>query len=165
MKAILCADRNWAIGYQNKLLVTIRADQRFFREMTTGHVVVMGRKTLESLPGGKPLPSRTNIVMSSDPALKVPGAEVVHSTEELLELLAQYDTDDVFVMGGAAVYRQLLPYCDTVYVTKVDYAYQADTWFPNLDEMPEWELAEQSEEQTSFNLEYTFCTYKRKSEN
>jgi dihydrofolate reductase len=135
---------------------------RFFRDTTTGHVVVMGRKTLESFPGGKPLKNRTNLVLSGNPNYKVQGAETVHSAEELLETLKEYDTDDVYVIGGAAVYRLLLPYCDTVYVTRVEMEYSADTWFPNLDEMPDWEKTEESEEQTYFDVEYTFCTYRRK---
>jgi dihydrofolate reductase len=162
LRAILCADKNWGIGKNNKLLVSIPADMRFFRDTTTGHVVVMGRKTLESFPGGKPLKNRTNLVLSGNPNYKVQGAETVHSAEELLETLKEYDTDDVYVIGGAAVYRLLLPYCDTVYVTRVEMEYSADTWFPNLDEMPDWEKTEESEEQTYFDVEYTFCTYRRK---
>lgn len=161
MRAILNADRNWGIGFQNRLLVHIPSDMRFFREKTTGNVVVMGRKTLESLPGGRPLADRDNIVVSRDPALKVKGAAVVHSVEELQQLLADMDTDRVYVIGGAEMYRLLLPYCDTVYVTRVDYAYQADAFFPDLDAMPEWELVEESEEQTCHDMEFTFRTYKR----
>lgn len=162
MRAILNADRNWGIGFQNQLLVHIPSDMRFFREHTTGNIVVMGRKTLESLPGGRPLADRDNIVLSRDPDLRVRGAAVVHSVEELQQLLADVDTDRVYVIGGAEIYRLLLPYCDTAFVTKVDYAYQADAFFPDLDAMPEWELAEESEEQTCFDIEFTFRTYKRK---
>ena len=161
MKAIVNADKNWGIGFRNQLLVHIPSDMRFFREKTTGNVVVMGRKTLESLPGGRPLADRDNIVVSRDPALKVKGAAVVHSVEELQQLLADMDTDRVYVIGGAEMYRLLLPYCDTVYVTSVDYAYQADAYFPDLDAMPEWELVEESEEQTCHDMEFTFRTYKR----
>ena len=161
MKAIVNADKNWGIGFQNRLLVHIPSDMRFFREKTTGNVVVMGRKTLESLPGGRPLADRDNIVVSRDPALKVKGAAVVHSVEELQQQLADMDTDRVYVIGGAEMYRLLLPYCDTVYVTSVDYAYQADAYFPDLDAMPEWELVEESEEQTCHDMEFTFRTYKR----
>ena len=132
MRAILNADRNWGIGFQNRLLVHIPSDMRFFREQTTGNIVVMGRKTLESLPGGKPLPDRDNIILSRDPDLRARGAAVVHSVEELQKLLADVDTDRVYVIGGAEVYRLLLPYCDTVFVTKVDYAYQADAFFPDI---------------------------------
>ena len=160
MKAILCADKNWGIGYRGKVLVSIPADLRFFREKTEGHVVVMGRKTFESI-SYKPLPDRVNIVLTSSRSLAVPGAVFVHSEEELLRELRKYETDDIFVIGGSVVYNMLLPYCDTAYVTKVDYAYQADTWFPDLDVRPEWTLIRQSEEQTYFDLEYRFCTYRR----
>ena len=161
MKAILSADRNWGIGCQNKLLISIPSDMKFFRETTTGHTVVMGRKTLESFPGGQPLKNRRNIVLTRNPGYSVKGAEVVRSPEELLKLLEGSPLEDVYVIGGGEVYRLLLPYCDTVYVTKIDFAYQADTFFPNLDESPEWELAEESEEQTCFDIEFTFRTYRR----
>ncbi len=164
MKAIVCADRNWGIGAENGLLVHIPSDMRFFREKTTGQVVVMGRKTLESLPNGRPLPDRDNIILSRDPALQVRGAAVVHDVDELLGLLSDVDPDRVYVIGGEEVYRLLLPYCDTVYVTKVDYAYRADAFFPDLDEMPEWTLTEESEEQTCFNIEFTFRTYRKKGQ-
>ena len=163
MRAIVNADKNWGIGFRNQLLVHIPSDMRFFREKTTGNVVVMGRKTLESLPGGRPLADRDNIILSRDPSLKVKGAAVVHSVEELLQLLADVDTDRVYVIGGEEIYRLLLPYCDTAYVTRVDYVYQADAFFPDLDRMPEWELAEESEEQTCHNMEFTFRTYVRKN--
>ena len=161
MKAILSADRNWGIGCQNKLLISIPSDMKFFRETTTGHTVGMGRRTLESFPGGQPLKNRRNIVLTRNPEYSVKGAEVVHSPEELLKLLEGSPLEDVYVIGGGEVYRLLLPYCDTVYVTKIDFAYQADTFFPNLDESPEWELAEESEEQTCFDIEFTFRTYRR----
>lgn len=162
MKAILCADKNWAIGKDNRLLVSIPADMRFFRQTTSGHVVVMGRKTLESFPNGQPLKNRINIVLTHNPDYKADGAIVVHSKSELLKELEKYDSDDVYVLGGSAIYSLLLPYCDTVYVTKVNFAYQADTWFTNLDLMPEWEMTEESEEETYFDIEYTFRTYRRK---
>lgn len=161
MKAILAADQNWAIGNKGKLLVSIPADMRFFRKMTSGNVVVMGRKTLESMPSGRPLPNRTNIILSRNQKFEVPGAEVAHTTDELAELLSGYRDREVFVIGGEQVYRLLLPKCDTVYVTRINYAYEADTWFPDLDRDPAWELAEESEEQTYFELTYTFRTYKR----
>lgn len=163
MRAIVNADKNWGIGFRNQLLVHIPSDMRFFREKTTGNVVVMGRKTLESLPGGRPLADRDNIVMTRDPAFKVKGAAVVHSVEELQQLLADIDTDRVYVIGGAEIYRLLLPYCDTAFVTRVDYAYQADAYFPNLDASPEWKLTAESEEQTCHDMEFTFRTYKKQT--
>ena len=162
MNLIVAADKNWAIGHENKLLVSIPADMKFFREMTTGKVVVMGRKTLESFPGGLPLKNRINVVLTKNMDYHVKDAVVVHSVEEALEELKKYDTKDVYVIGGDTVYRQMLPYCDTAHVTKIDHAYEADTYFPNLDKDKEWELTADSEEQTYFDLEYRFLLYKKK---
>ncbi|HJC33453.1 dihydrofolate reductase [Mediterraneibacter glycyrrhizinilyticus] len=162
MKAILAADKNWGIGYNNHLLVSIPSDMKFFRQTTTGKVVVMGRKTLESFPNGMPLKNRTNIVLSGNQNYQVKDAVVVHSEDELMEELEKYDTDDIFVIGGESVYRMMLPHCDTVYVTKIDRAFQADTFFPDLDEMDEWVMTEESEEQTCFDLEFCFTKYERR---
>ena len=163
MNLIVAADKNWAIGYQNKLLVSIQADMKFFRQTTTGKVVVMGRKTLESFPNGLPLKKRTNIVLTANPACQVPDAVVVHSLEELLEELKKYDSEDIYAIGGESIYRQLLPYCRLAHVTKIHHAYRADTYFPNLDELPDWEIAGDSEEQTYFDLEYQFLLYHNKN--
>lgn len=162
MKAILSADRNWGIGNGNKLLVRIPSDMKFFRQTTTGKVVVMGRKTLESFPGGQPLANRINIVLTGNKDYTAKGAVIVHSKEELLEMLKQYDTEDVYIIGGESVYRMMLPYCDTVLVTKIDRTFQADTFFPNLDDMEEWEMTEEGEEQTCFDLEFCFTKYERR---
>lgn len=162
MNIIVAADQNWGIGRENQLLVSIPADMKFFRTVTTGKVVVMGRKTLESFPNGLPLKNRTNIVMTRDENYKVKDAIIVHSVEQLLEEVKKYNTHEVFVIGGDSIYAQLLDYCDTAYVTKIDFAYEADTWFPNLDEKENWELIEESEEQTYFNLEYAFKKYRRR---
>ncbi|WP_455715767.1 dihydrofolate reductase [Anaerosporobacter sp.] len=161
MNVIVAVDKNWAIGKKNDLLVKIPADQRFFRQETTGKVIIMGRKTLESFPQCKPLPNRRNIVISRKADYKVDGAEVVGSIEEALELVKDCKTEDVFVVGGDSIYHQMLPYCDVAHITKIDYAYEADTYFPNLDEMPEWKITEQSEEQTYYDLEYWFMKYER----
>lgn len=161
MNIIVAADKNWAIGNRNSLLVKIPRDQKFFQEMTMGKVVVMGRKTLESLPQKQPLKNRTNIVLSKDKNYRVNGAIVLHSLEELLEELKKYDDEDIFIAGGESIYRQMLPYCNTVHVTKIDYAYEADTHFPNLDELPEWQITADSEEQTYFDLEYVFLKYQK----
>ena len=164
MKAILSADRNWGIGYQNKLLVSIPSDMRFFREMTEGKVIVMGRKTLESFPNGLPLKKRVNVVLTHDRSYQVKDAVIVHDKEELLEELKKYQ-EDIFVVGGGSVYELLLPYCDTAYVTRIDMEYQADTFFPDLDQDPEWELTEESDEQTCLDIEFTFTVYRRKQKN
>ena len=162
MNLIVNVDKNWAIGNKNKLLVSIPADMKFFRETTTGNVVVMGRKTLESFPNGAPLKNRTNIVLTGNRDYQVKDAVIVHSQDELLEELKKYDTEKIYVIGGESIYRMMLPYCDTVYVTKIDRSFQADTFFPNLDEMDEWEMTEEGEEQTCFDLEYRFTKYERK---
>ena len=164
MKAILSADRNWGIGNGTKLLVSIPSDMKFFRQTTTGKVVVMGRKTLESFPNGQPLKNRTNIVLTSNPDYKVKDAVIVHSEEELLKTLEQYDSEEIYIIGGESIYRMMLPYCDTVFVTKIDRAFQADTFFPNLDEMEEWQMTEEGEEQTCFDLEFRFTKYERRQE-
>lgn len=162
MNLIVAADSNWGIGKDNKLLVSIPADMKFFRTTTTGKVVIMGRKTLESFPGGMPLKNRVNIVMTRKKDYKVKDAVVVHSVEEALKEVEKYPTDDVYVIGGDSIYKQMLPYCSRAYVTKIDFAYQADTYFPDLDESGEWEVTCRSEEQTYFDIEYEFLTYERK---
>ena len=162
MKLIVAVDKNWAIGKNNKLMWSIPADMKFFRETTKGNVVIMGRKTLESFPNGLPLKNRVNIVITGNKDYKVKDAVVVHSIEEALREAGKYPSEDVYVIGGDSIYRQMLPYCSKAHVTKIDFAYQADTFFPNLDQMEEWEVAEESEEQTYFDLEYTFVTYEKK---
>ena len=161
MNLIVAVDKNWAIGKNNKLLVSIPSDMKFFRETTSGKVVVMGRKTLESFPNGLPLKNRVNIVLTSDPSYQVRGAVIVHSIEEALKEVEKYPTEDVYVIGGETIYRQMLPYCDVAHITKIDHAYEADAYFPNLDEMPEWEIVADSEEQTYFDLEFQFLMYQK----
>lgn len=163
MNLIAAVDRNWAIGMNNELLVHIPDDLKRFRRMTIGKVVVMGRKTLESFPGGKPLKERVNIVLSKDRDYRPEGVIVVQSMEELSEELKKYKSEDIFVIGGESIYRQLLEQCDTAYITRIDYAYQADAWFPNLDEDKMWQIVEEGEEQTYFDLEYYFATYRNPS--
>lgn len=162
MNLIVAADKNWAIGKNGKLLVSIPEDQRLFREETIGKVIVMGRKTMESLPGGQPLYGRTNIVLSRNPDYRKKGAKVVHSVDEALELLKDVPTDDIFIIGGAEIYEQFLPYCNMAHVTWIDYAYEADTYFVNLEKDSGWELTAESDEQTYFNICYEFRRYERK---
>lgn len=161
MNLIAAVDKNWAIGCQNKLLTSIPEDMKFFRQTTTGKVVVMGRKTLESFPGKKPLKNRTNIVLTKNPSYQAEGAIVVHNEDELWEELKKYDSEDIFVIGGESIYRQFLDECDKAYITKIEYAYTADAYFPNLDEKEEWKITAESEEHTCFDLEYFFLTYEK----
>lgn len=151
MNLIVAADANWGIGKDNKLLVSIPADMKFFRNTTTGNVVIMGRKTLESFPGGLPLKNRVNIVLTRDKNYQAKGAVVVHSVEEALEEAKKYE-EEVYVIGGDSVYKQMLPYCSKAYVTKIDFAYEADSFFPDLDKEGEWKVTGRSEEQTYFDL-------------
>ena len=161
MNLIVAVDKNWAIGNQNKLLVSIPADMKFFRETTMDKVVVMGRKTLESFPNGLPLKKRTNIVITRDKNYQVKDAIVVHSVEEAVEELKKYSEEEIYVIGGESIYRQMLPYCKVAHVTKINHAYEADTFFPNLDEMEDWKVTGIRDEQTYFDLEYEFVRYER----
>ena len=161
MNLIVAVDKNWGIGKNNKLLVSIPSDMKFFRSETNGKVVVMGRKTLESFPNGMPLKNRTNIVLTRDQNYQVKDTIVVHDIPELLEELKKYPDDQIYVLGGGKVYEELLPYCDVAHVTKIDFAFEADTYFPDLDKMEEWQITATSDEQTYFNLEYSFVKYER----
>ena len=163
MNLIVAVDKNWGIGKNNKLLVSIPSDMKFFRSETNGKVVVMGRKTLESFPNGMPLKNRTNIVLTRDQNYHVKDTIVVHDIPELLEELKKYPDDQIYVIGGGKVYEELLPYCNVAHVTKIDFAFEADTFFPNLDQMEEWEITASSDEQTYFDLEYSFVKYERVS--
>ena len=162
MNIIVAVDKNWAIGYQNKLLISIPEDMRFFREETTNKVVVMGKRTLQSFPGGRPLKNRTNIVLTSDRNFQEENAIVVHSMEEALEEIKRYNSEDVYIIGGAKIYNQVLEYCDVAHITKIDYAYQADTYFPNLDEKEDWVVAAESDERTYYDVEYQYFKYVKK---
>ena len=161
MNMIAAVDSNWAIGNKNKLLISIPADMKMFRQETTGKVVVMGRKTLESFPNQKPLPNRKNIVLTRNKKYKVDDAIVVYSVEELLEELKKYNTEEIYIIGGETIYRQMLPYADVCHMTKIDRAYEADAYFPNLDEDSEWEVTAESDEQVYFDTTYAFVKYER----
>ena len=162
MKLIVNVDSNWAIGYRGKLLVSIPEDMKFFRSETTGKVVVLGRKTLDTFPGGQPLKNRTNIILTRNPNYQVKGAIICHSVEEVLEELKKYNSEDVYIIGGDSIYKEFLPYCDVAHVTRTDHVYDADAWFPNLEEDPAWVLTGESEEKTYFDLEFRFCRYERR---
>ena len=161
MNLIVAVDKNWGIGKNNKFLVSIPSDMNFFSSETNGKVVVMGRKTLESFPNGMPLKNRTNIVLTRDQNYQVKDTIVVHDIPELLEELKKYPDDQIYVIGGGKVYEELLPYCNVAHVTKIDFAFEADTYFPDLDKMEEWQITATSDEQTYFDLEYSFVKYER----
>ncbi len=161
MNMIVAVDSNWAIGNKGQLLISIPADHKMFRNETIGKVVVLGRKTLETFPGKQPLGGRDNIILSTKKDYTVKGATVVNSIEELLSELEKYPSEDVYIIGGETVYRQMLPYVDTVHVTRIDRAYEADAYFPNLDEDAEWEITAESDEQYYFDVTYEFVKYQR----
>lgn len=159
MNLIVAVDKNWGIGLNNKLLISIPEDMKFFRETTSGKTVIMGKNTLKSFPNSRPLKNRVNIVVTHDQSFKVEGATIVHSIEDALNAVKDIDTNDVYIIGGASIYKQMLPYCDVAYVTYIDYEYAADTNIPNLDNETGWILSEESEEQTYFDIEYYFRKY------
>jgi Dihydrofolate reductase len=161
MNLIVAVDKNWGIGKENKLLVSIPSDMKFFREETTGNVVVMGRKTLESFPNGQPLRDRVNIILSGNKNYRVDGAIVVNNEAQLLAKLKEYDQERIYVIGGGSIYEMLLPHCKVAHVTKIDFAYEADTYFPDLDKLSDWRISATSDEQTYFDLEYYFVKYER----
>ena len=162
MDLIVAVDEKWGIGKDGDLLQRISADMKYFRQKTTGNVLVMGRKTLESFPNQKPLPNRVNIVLTANKEYQAEGVLLCHSLEELPGVLKAYEDKQIFVAGGGTVYAQLLPLCETAYVTKIYHTYDADTVFPNLDEHPHWELAEKGEEQEENGIRFSFDVYTRK---
>jgi len=140
----------------------MKEDMKFFRATTKDHVVLMGRKTLDSFPGGQPLKNRTNIVLTANPEFQREGVIVVHSIEEMLETAKQYPTEEIYVIGGGLVYKELLPYCTKAYVTHIHKVFDgADTWFPNLDVDSEWTLTETGASFGQDDFTYTFTTYER----
>lgn len=161
MKAIVAVDSNWAIGNKGQLLVSIPADQKNFRNETINKTIVYGRKTLETFPQRVVLPKRNNIILSTKKDYRVKDAAVVHSRQELLDLVSDLHTDEVYIIGGESVYREFIDLCDTAIVTFIDKEFEADTYFPNLDKDPDWEMTDESDEQVYFDLTYTYRTYKR----
>lgn len=159
---IVAVDKNWAIGNKGKLLVSIPEDMKFFRETTTGNVVIMGKSTLKSFPNGLPLKNRVNIVLTKDNNFTAKEAVIVHSIDEAIKEAEKYEDKEIYIIGGASVYEQMLEFCDTAYVTYIDYFYEADCYFPNLDKNSDWVLTEESEEQTYFDVEYYFRKYERR---
>lgn len=162
MKAIVNVDKNWGIGLGDSLINHIPADMKFFKAKTTGNVVVMGRSTFLTFPGPRALPNRVNIVLTTDENWSAPDVIVCHSIDELMTQIKRYDTNTVYVIGGMSVYNQLVPLCDTAYVTKVETAKPADKFSPNLDADENWEVEEAGEEQDYNGVKFCFVTYKKK---
>ncbi len=157
MKLIVAVDQNWGIGYENNLLTRISADLKRFKALTMGHPVLLGRKTLETFPGGRPLPGRENFILSASTDYAVEGATVLHSLEEACSRCP----NDTFVIGGESVYRAMLNYCDTAYVTKIHATFPHDSSIPNLDKLPEWQAAEEEAPLTEGGQTFHYVTYKR----
>lgn len=165
LAAIVAVCDDWGIGRSGDMIVANRADMRHFVETTSGHTVIMGRKTLESFPGARPLKNRRNIVLTRDTAFERAGAEVVHDLEAALAALR--DGEEAWVIGGAEVYRQLLPYCCCAVVTKNHCVRPADTYFPNLDDDAAWRVATATDPvaiapgEGDEGVSYSFVTYVR----
>lgn len=165
MKAIVAVEKNWGIGCNGKLLVHLPEDLKFFKQKTINKVIIMGRKTFESLPNKRPLPNRLNIILTNNKNYKVEGAVVLYSVDEVLDYTKNMLSEDVFVIGGEKIYEIFLPYVDECFVTKIHYNYSADSYFPNLDNMDDWKLSYVSEEQPHFDITYNWTTYLRVKEN
>jgi dihydrofolate reductase len=162
MKLIVAADNKWGIGRDGGLLANLPTDMKYFREHTSGKVVVMGRRTLESMPGKRGLPKRINYVLTTDPDYEAERCIVVNSEDELWEELSQYDSDDVYLIGGATLYNRYYRMCDELYVTKLDADLGADTFITDFDEDPDYEVAGESEPVTENGITYRFLVYRRK---
>ena len=158
MNVIVAVDQNWAIGKDGDQLVYLSEDLKRFKSLTTGHPVILGRKTLATFPGGRPLKGRRNLILSRNTDFAPEGAEVFSDVETLRAAAPE----DAFVIGGASVYRQLLPWCDTAYVTKIDRAFPADCHFPDLEQDPAWERTEESAPLEQDGIIYRYVTYRRK---
>ena len=159
MEAIVAVYSDWGIGSDGTQPVVLKADRAHFRELTAGAAVIVGRRTLGDFPGGKPLKGRDNIVVTRQQDLVIEGARVVHSTEEALEAAKAYPR--CLVIGGASVYRQFFPYLDTVHITKIELAPKSDSFFPDLDSLPDWDC-EAGDWQEESGIRYCFCTYRKR---
>jgi dihydrofolate reductase len=162
MKLIAAVSENWGIGKDNRLLFNIPKDMQFFREKTIGKTVILGRKNLESFPGGKPLKNRTNVVLTHDKDFYKDGIITANSKEELLAL--DCVDENAFVIGGESVYRGLLEYCDICYITKVHEFAECDRFMVNLDESSDWELLSETEKIEDNGHIISFCVYRRKKD-
>lgn len=161
MNLIVAVDEKWGIGKDNKLLCNIPKDLAFFREKTLGKVVVMGRSTLESLPNGKPLKNRTNIVLTRKKDFEIEGATVVHDREELMEEVNKYPSEDVLIIGGGSVYNELMENCDVLYITKIYEDLDADTFIKNADKLPQFKVFDVSEMIEENGHKFQWIEYRR----
>jgi dihydrofolate reductase len=161
MNCIVAVDNNFAIGKNNNLLFHIPADLKSFKKATTGKIVVMGKNTLLSFPNKQPLPNRTNIVLST--TLNRQDCIICHSLASLWKLLKNYNSDDIFIIGGELIYKELLPYCSKAYITKILTTGKGNKFFPNIDKMDNWQLISQSSKQNYEGLDYYFCQYENKN--
>ena len=160
MNCIVVVDQNWAIGCEGGLLFSLPTDMKRFRSLTIDGTVILGRKTLDSFPGGRPLPRRRNIVITRKVDLDREGCEIVPSPQAALEAAAGTEEEQLWVIGGGSVYTALLPKCKRAFVTRVDSAApEADTFFPNLDKLPGWEVESVSEPVEENGVTYRFVDY------
>ena len=159
MEAIVAVFSDWGIGSEGTQQVVLKADRKHFQELTSGAAVLVGRRTLGDFPGGQPLKNRVNLVLTRQD-IEIPGATVVHNEREACEAAAEYDR--CLVIGGASVYRQMLPWVDTVHITEIDLQPASDSFFPNLEADPDWVRAETGPWQEEDGVRYRFCTYRRR---
>lgn len=159
MKAIVAVDSNWGIGFRGNLLQRIPGDMKFFKQMTLGKVVIMGRETFESLPGKEPLKDRVNIVLSKNECFNNEKVTICRTLNELFNELEKYNSDEVFVIGGESIYTQLLPYCKEAYVTSIKNKYVADKYFVNLDNDQRWKIVSSSDLESFNSIKYSFVNY------
>lgn len=161
LNMIAAASRNWGIGKNGDLLFHLKGDMKFFRETTSGNVVVMGRKTLDSFPGGKPLKNRINIVLTNNAEFERENVITVHNIKELSQKLSEYEDKKIFVIGGGEIYFLLLPFCTRAYITRIDADADADTFIHNFDSDSSWQLADSSEAMEENSVKYTFTVYNK----
>ncbi len=161
MNMIVATEKNWGIGKDGQLLTHLSGDLKYFKERTMGKAVVMGRKTLESLPGGRPLPGRTNIVLTANPDYKKEGCIIVRSMDKLRKKCAEFPADGVMIIGGATLYNELMEQCDSLFITKIYEEFEADAFIKNADELPDYKVVWQSEMQEEHGIKYQFFEYKR----
>lgn len=158
MEAVVAVFSDWGIGSDGTQQVVLKADRAHFRDITTGNAVIVGRKTLEDFPGGKPLKNRYNIVVTRQ-NISIEGATVVHSTEEALKEAEKQER--TIIIGGASIYKQFFPFTDIVHITKIESAPHSDSFFPNLDSLPDWKLEDATDWMEENGTRYCFCTYRR----